>query len=400
MGGAHRLSAVEVRKRTTPGMIADGAGLWLRVTKTGSRSWIFRYTFGGRERWAGLGMWPDTSLEEAREQASAWRKLVRQGIDPLDERHAAARARKAAEAARVTFDEAARDFIRMNRDQWANPKHVAQWETTLAQYASPKIGDVDVRQIEVAHIRKVLEPIWTTKTETAVRLRGRIERVLDAATVAGLREGPNPARWKGCLDKVFPPPRKVAKREHFAALPWAAVPAFMVALRNQAGIAARALEFGILCASRSGEVRGMTWGEVDLANALWAVPAERMKARREHRVPLSAVVVALLESLRPEDPSADALVFPSPRGKVLSDMTLTALLRRMKTPATAHGFRSSFRDWCAEATDAPHEVAEQALAHSQTDRVVAAYMRTDLFERRRALMADWAEYLAPKPAQA
>lgn len=394
MGRAHRLTALQVAKASVAGMLADGAGLWLRVTKTGSRSWIFRYTFDGRERWAGFGMWPDTTLEEARDQASTWRKLVRAGIDPLTQKHDEARQRKAQQAARVSFDESARDYIATHRNAWNNPKHVMQWENTLATYASPVIGKLDIQLIELGHVRKVLEPIWTSKTETAKRLRGRIEQILDAAIAAGLRPGPNPARWKGNLQHLLPSPSKVARRGHFAALPWPELPAFMVELRNQPGMAAKALEMAILCGSRSGEVRGALWGEFNLAEALWTLPADRMKGGREHRVPLSPAALRLLDAMQPEPRGPADLVFPAPRGKPLSDMTLTALLRRMDKPVTAHGFRSTFRTWAAEATDTPHEVAEQALAHVQADKVVAAYMRTDLFERRRRLMAQWADYCA------
>jgi integrase len=323
----------------------------------------------------------------AREKARKAREDIVQGVDPIAQRAAAASALQAARGAETTFEQAARKFIESKSPEWKNAKHAAQWTATLETYAFPIIGSLQVRDVVLAHIVKILEPIWTTKTETATRLRGRIENVLDWATVRGYRNGENPARWKGHLDKILPKPGKVAKVEHHSALPVDAIGTFMVELRKREGIAARALEFAILTAARSGEVRGATWAEVDLYAGVWTIPGDRMKAGREHRVPLSEGAIKLLQAL-PRFSHTD-LIFVAPRGGVLSDMTLTAVMRRMKVGAVPHGFRSTFRDWAAERTAYPRDVAEMALAHAIGDKVEAAYRRGDLFEKRRRMMADW-----------
>jgi integrase len=389
---AKELGALAVQRLTAPGLHAVGgvAGLLIQVKETGARTWILRVRVGGKRRDMGLGGFPTVTLAMARERAREARLAINQGVDPVEDRLSARKAAAAATQSEITFDEAARKFIEAKRHEWKNDKHQAQWSSTLEQHAFPVIGQMRVREIQLSHVLKILEPIWTTKTETASRLRGRIESVLDWATVRHYREGLNPARWKGHLDKALAAPNKVVRKQHFAALPWARVPAFMSELRARDGIAARALEFGILCASRSGEIRGARWAEINLDAGLWVIPAERMKAEKEHRVPLSPAAINLL---REAPRFADSeLVFPSPRGKELSDMTLTAVLRRMNLDVTQHGFRSSFRDWAAEATNYPREVAEMALAHSIGDKVEAAYRRGDLFEKRRAMMADWAAY--------
>ncbi|MDP3612071.1 MAG: site-specific integrase, partial [Rubrivivax sp.] len=282
---------------------------------------------------------------------------------------------------------------------WKNAKHAQQWENTLAQHAYPVLGDVLVRDVKLPQVLAVIEPIWTTTNETAVRLRGRMELVLDWATARGLRDGTNPARWRGHLDKLLAKPSKVNNREHHAALPVGDVGAFMARLRSAEGMGARALEFAILTAARSGEVRGATWAEIDADAKVWTVPGARMKAGKEHRVPLSDAALALLAALPQGKP--DALVFRAPRGGALSDMTLTAVLRRMDVPAVPHGFRSTFRDWASERTSYPSDAAEMALAHAIADKVEAAYRRGDLFEKRRLMMADWAQFLAhaERPAQ-
>ena len=291
----------------------------------------------------------------------------------------------------MTFDEATRKFLESKSAEWSNPKHAAQWGSTLAKYASPVIGDLNVRDVELGHITKILEPIWKTKTETASRLRGRIESVLAWATVHGYRDGENPARWRGHLDKVLAKPSKVAKTKHHPALPYAELGAFMSALRKRQGMAARALEVLILTACRSGEIRGASWSEFDLDKKLWIIPAGRMKAKKEHWVPLSDQSVEILKGLiRLEN---NDLVFPAPRGGVLSDMTLGAVLKRMgRDDLTAHGFRSTFRDWAGETTAYPREVIEHALAHQLKDKAEAAYARGTLFEKRRSLMDDWAKH--------
>ena len=297
---------------------------------------------------------------------------------------------KASQAAAKTFEFCALAYIDAHEAGWRNAKHAQQWRNTLETYAYPAIGDLRVRDVGLANVLAVLEPIWKGKTETASRLRGRLEAILDWATTRGYRSGLNPARWKGHLDTVLPAARSVANAGHHTALPFPQIGAFMVELRQQAGLSARALEFAILTASRSGEVRGAIWRKIDRAARMWTVPAERMKAGREHRVPLSDQALDLLDAV-PRGES-DGLIFASPRGGMLSDMSLTAVLRRMKVDAVPHGFRSTFRDWCAERTNYPHEVAEMALAHAIGDKVEAAYRRGDLLEKRRRLMRDWAIY--------
>lgn len=389
---AKELSALAVQRLTKPGLHAVGgvAGLLLQVKESGARTWILRVRVGGKRRDMGLGGFPSVTLAGARELAREARHAVGEGIDPVAQRTAARKAAAAAIQSNVTFQDATRQFIDAKRHEWKNDKHEAQWSATLEHYAHPVIGRLHVRDIQISHVLAILEPIWTTKTETAVRLRGRLESILDWATVRHYRDGLNPARWRGHLDKTLPAPNKVAKKQHFAALSWARMPTFMADLKKREGIAPRALEFAILCASRSAEVRGALWSEIDLNAALWVIPAARMKAEKEHRVPLSPAAVDLL-SATPRL-AGSPMVFPSPRGKELSDMSLTAVLRRMNLDVTQHGFRSSFRDWAAEATNYPREVAEMALAHSIGDKVEAAYRRGDLFDKRRSMMADWAAY--------
>lgn len=391
---AKELSALAVQRLTTPGLHAVGgvAGLLLQVKDSGARTWILRVRVGGKRRDMGLGGFPSVTLAMARERAREARLAVDKGIDPVEQRINARKAAAASSQSNITFEQAARRFIEAKRHEWKNEKHEAQWSSTLDQYAFPVIGRLHVRDIELSHVLKILEPIWTQKTETASRLRGRIESVLDWATVRHYRDGLNPARWKGHLDKTLAAPNKVTRKKHFAALPWTQMPGFMAGLRKREGISARALEFGILCASRSAEIRGALWSEIDVDAALWVIPAERMKAEKEHRVPLCQAAVDLLRAM--PRLAGSELVFPSPSGKELSDMSLTAVLRRMNMDVTQHGFRSTFRDWAAEATNYPREVAEMALAHTIGDKVEAAYRRGDLFEKRRAMMAEWAHYCA------
>tara|TARA_R110000787_G_scaffold83794_4_gene180069 strand:- start:862 stop:1830 length:969 start_codon:yes stop_codon:yes gene_type:complete len=302
-------------------------------------------------------------------------------------------------AKRTTFQEAAEAFIAAHESSWANPKHRQQWTNTLATYAYPEIGPLAVGDVGLAHVLKILEPLWSTKTETATRIRGRIAQVLDAAYARGQIDGPwqNPARWRGHLDKLLAKPSRVAKPAHHKAIAVDEVGAFMVRLRSVEGMGAKALEFAILTAARSGEVRGAKWSEIDMDKGLWTVPADRMKAGREHRVPLSAAALALLKAL-PRMGGTDQ-AFPAPRGGPLSDMTLSAVMRRMKAQAVPHGFRSTFRDWSAERTAYPSEVCEMALAHAVGNKVEAAYRRGDMLDRRRRLMADWATFLAKPQAK-
>ena len=407
---AKELSALAVSKLKTEGRYAVGGadGLHLRIAGA-SRAWVLRLAVGTRtdakgntvvhRRDIGLGSYPEVSLAEAREKARELRKQVRDGIDPIEERKVT-KVRAALEAAKSkTFEECANAYIEANRAGWKNEKHVQQWQNTLATYAFPKIGQLPVAAIDTGLVLSVLQQetgedkaqLWHAKTETESRLRGRLESILDWAAFRGYREGENPARWKGHLEHELPARSKVQKIEHHAALPYAELGAFMVELRKREGLSARALEFAILCASRSGEVRGATWAEIDLPGRIWTVPAERMKAGKEHRVPLSDEAVKLLEAL-PRIVGND-YVFPAPRGGQLSDMALTAVLRRMERGGlTQHGFRSTFRDWAGETTAYPREVCEHALAHKLADGVEAAYQRGDLLAKRARLMADWARY--------
>lgn len=397
---AKELSPLEVRRLTRPGRWSVGGtdGLALQVTPTGARSWVLRLSSGGRQREMGLGSYPTVTLAEARDKARQHRALLHQGVDPIAARQAASSAAAAQSQAQKTFSEVAAQYIAQHEKSWKNAKHQAQWVATLRTYAEPSLGKLLVRDIRATHVIAVLESIWTTKTETASRVRSRIELVLDFAAARGLREGPNPARWKGNLDAALPNASKVAKVRHHPAVEVSEVALFMQRLRRQQGMGARALEFAVLTAARSGEVRGATWSEVDLPSALWTVPAARMKSGREHRVPLSKPALKLLRSLPGDrgDRAADEYLFAGMHGP-LSDMSLTAVLRRMQVTATAHGFRSTFRDWVSERTEHSGEVAEMALSHAIGDKVEAAYRRGDLLDKRAALMNDWASFLTGSP---
>ncbi len=363
----------------------------MQVQPSGARSWVLRFSVAGKRREMGLGGFPDVTLADARRRAREEREKADKGADPIAERKAAASVLRAEQAKAFTFKASALAYIEAHESSWRNAKHGEQWRNTLAS-TYPTLGALQVRDVGLPHVMAVLEPIWKTKTETASRLRGRIESVLDWATARGYREGSNPARWKGHLDQLLAAPGKIAKTGHHAAVPVGEIGAFMKCLRAREGTGARALEFVILTAARSGEVRGATWAEMDLDAATWTVPGERMKAGKEHRVPLSQAALDLLRAL-PRIAGSD-LVFPAPRGRVLSDMTLVAVMRRMEVDAVPHGFRSTFRDWCSERTNYPREVAEMALAHTITDKVEAAYRRGDLFEKRRRLMTEWAAFVA------
>jgi integrase len=388
---AKELGALEVGRLTSPGLHAVGgvAGLALQVTDRGARSWILRVMVGGKRRDMGLGGYPDVTLAGAREKAREKRDQIEKGIDPIAYKQAKKSALAAAVAGAMTFSDATKAYIAVKEAGWKNAKHGDQWRNTLATYADPIIGKVFVGSIEKEHILKILSPIWTTKTETASRLRGRIESVLDWATVSGYRKGENPARWRGHLDVLLAAPNKVRAVEHHAALDWREVGAFMAALRAQEGMAANMLEFAILTVARSGEVRGATWAEIDLAGAVWTIPAVRMKAKKEHRIPLSDAAVKLLEAL----PRDSDIVFKSPTGKQFSDAAMSKLLERMgRSDITGHGFRSSFRDWAGETTAYPREVIEHALAHQLKDKAEAAYARGSMFEKRRRLMDEWSKF--------
>jgi integrase len=384
------LTMKRVEKLVQPGRYHDEHGLYLQVISKTNKSWILRYTRGGRERWLGLGPAHAFTLHEARERARQARKLIADGIDPIDAKRSEKVARKLAVAKAVTFKEAARRFIEAHEPSWRNQKHRNQWWATLKAYVFPVFGELPVSAIDVGLVMKVLQPIWTSKPETATRVRGRIESILDWAGAHGFRSGDNPARWRGFLDKLLPARSKVRAVRHHDALAYVDLPAFMAELAARAGIAARALEFTILTAARTGEVIGARWSEIDVAAGAWVVPQERMKAGREHRVPLSAPALAILAEL----PREGEYVFPGAReGEAISNMTMMAVVRRMKrNNITIHGFRSTFCDWAAERTGYPNEAIEMSLAHTISNKVEAAYRRGDLFERRRRLMSDWATY--------
>ncbi|WP_295635910.1 site-specific integrase [Novosphingobium sp.] len=379
-------------KNAKPGRYADGGGLQLLVKDTGARSWVYRFMLKGRSRDIGLGPAAGpgaVSLTKARDLADDLRRLVKAGIDPLQQRDQQAAdeaaATQLAAIAGITFKASAEAYIAAHESGWRNDKHRYQWTATLKSYVYPTMGDIPVRDIETSHVMAVLEPIWQAKPETARRVRGRIETVLDAAKARGHRKGENPARWRGHVDMMLPKAKRLS-RGHHKALHYAEVPAFMAALRARDATAALALEFAILTAARSGEVIGATWGEVDLDAAIWTVPADRMKAGKVHRVPLSPRAVEILQASKQLD--SDYL-FPGATSGKLSPMAMTMLLRRMKVDATPHGFRSSFRDWAAECSSFANEVAEMALAHVVGNKVEAAYRRGDLFDKRRKLMEAW-----------
>lgn len=360
--------------------------------KPPAASWILRVTVGTRRRDIGLGGYPGVTLADAREKAREARKQIEQGIDPVEARKAIKAALIAAQARAITFEQAARQCHAARVHEFRNEKHKKDWIASLDLYAFPKIGQLAIAEVEQADAIAVLQPIWTTKTETATRVRQRCETVIEWARVAGYRNdnGGNPFRWKGTLEHVLPRPSRVRKVKHLAALPWQDVPAFMIELRKVNGMGARALEFAILTAARSGEVRFATWDEIELEAKLWTIPGDRMKAGRTHRVPLSDPAIELLKALPHMEGSP--YVFPAVRGGALSDMTLSAVCRRMKVDAVPHGFRSSFKDWARSSTSYPDEVSELALAHVSDDKTRAAYARDELLPQRARLMADWAKF--------
>ncbi|MBB3712815.1 integrase [Limimaricola variabilis] len=412
---AKELSALEVKRLKHPGRghnaclpVGGVAGLYLQITPTGGRTWLLRVVVGDRRREIGLGGYPEVPLAQARERAREAKDAIRRGIDPVEERKAARAALMTAQRRGLSFADAADRFLDAKLSEFRNVKHAAQWRSTLTTYALPQLGHMLVSDIKVQDVLRAVQPIWHDKTETAKRVRGRIEAVLSWATVAGHRQGDNPARWKGNLDSLLPKPDRVTRKENWPALAIDDAAAWFGHLRQRDGISARALEFLALTAARSGEVRGATWAEVDLEAGLWTVPAQRMKMEREHRVPLTAEAVALLRALPRME--GNPLVFPAPRGGPLSDMSLSAVMRRMQKdeekasrpgwldprsarPAVPHGLRSTFRDWAAERTHYPREMAEIALAQEVGSEVERAYRRGDMMEKRRDLMAAWAGFL-------
>jgi integrase len=414
----HRLSAVEVKNLKEPGYYADGGNLYLQVTRasqpeqngkngkrgkapSAAKSWIFRFTLDGRTRDMGLGRYPTVSLDRAREFAERSRRLVVEGRDPIAVRDDERRAAEAARAKGRSFEQCAKAYIAAHESTWRNSKHCQQWTNTLKSYAYPLLGKLPVAAVNTDLVTQVLQPLWSKKPETASRLRGRIEVILDWARVAGYREGENPARWRGHLDHLLPSRRKVHAVKHHAALPYAKAPTFMTDLRARGeGVAERALELGILTALRSREFRQAQWSEFDLKERIWTVPAGRMKRHIEHRVPLSYAALALIEDL----PKVGPFLFPGQsKGQAISDTAIRDVLRDMgysKTDATIHGFRSTFRDWAAEKTNFPNHVAEAALAHAIPSATEAAYRRGELLAKRRQLMDAWAGFCARKPAAA
>lgn len=398
----HNALTVLAVKNAKPGRHADGGGLHLLVKDTGARSWVYRFMLKGKSRDIGLGAAGPggISLADARDLATALRLKVKAGIDPLEERQRseakAKAAEQAAKVAGISFKTMAETHIAANRDSWRNAKHKQQWENTLKTYAYPVIGDLPVAEVDTPHVLKVLEPIWREVPETASRLRGRIETVLDSAKARGYRQGENPARWRGHLAQILPTRTKLS-RGHHKAMPYEAIPAFVKQLQERKAVAALALEFVILTSARTGEVIAAEWSEVDLSKAVWTVPAERMKAGKEHRVPLSPRAVTILEEMQQ---LGGKYLFPGVQRDKLSGMAMAMLLRRMKQDVTVHGFRSAFRDWASECTGYSHEVAEMALAHTISNAVERAYRRGDLFEKRRRLMVDWAAYCAAGDALA
>ena len=402
---AEKFTALFVKHIKRPGKYPDGGNLYLKVRKSTrkikteavTKSWLFRYSRFGKDTWLGLGPYPDVTLSEARDLATRERKKRHQGIDPLTDKRARQIAARTAHENMLTFAECAELYIESQAPGWSNPKHIEQWRSTLTNLAGPIIGHLPVDQIDTALIMRCVEPIWATKTETASRLRGRMESVLDWSAVRGYRKGDNPARWRGHLDKLLPRPSQVARVKHHAALPYTEVGSFMQQLRSDTGVASRALEFTILTAARTNEVIQAEWSEFDLNRKTWAVPAERMKSKRRHRVPLSAAAVAVLTAVKGRDKTY--VFLGHKRHSHLSNAAMMQVLKRLELSGiTVHGFRSTFRDWCAESTNYSADVAEMALAHALRDKTEAAYRRGDLFEKRVRLMTDWARYCS-KPAK-
>lgn len=412
---AKELGALDIKRATHRGgkfatvlPVGGVPGLSLQITPNGARTWLLRATIGGKRATLGLGGYPAVTLAQAREKAREARDKIQRGLNPIAERKAARSALAASAGRGLTFADAMDRFLDAKLDAFQNEKHRKQWRATLETYAKPVLGPVLVSDIQVQDVLRVLKPIWADKTVTADRLRGRIEAVLSWATVSGHREGDNPARWANNLKELLPPASKVAKRGNQPALALDDTPAWFEALRRREGFGARALEFAALTAARSGEVRGAAWSEIDLAKGLWIIPAERMKMKREHRVPLAPAALALLQAL--PRLGGSELVFPAARGRQLSDMTLSATMRRIheteiaegrggfldrssQRPAVPHGLRSTFRDWVAERTNYAGDMAEVALAHKIGNAVEAAYRRGDMIEKRRAMMASWADFL-------
>lgn len=388
------LTAMGVKNAKSPGWYGDGRGLWLHIRTSGTKAWVLRYKLHGRARNMGLGPWPEVTLEQARQRALEARSLLKNPdgpVDPIDERRKRQAEAKLASGAH-TFEAVSEIFIRAHSEGWRNEKHKAQWESTLVTYAYPVIGRSPVQLVDTDAILRILEPIWRTKTETATRVRQRMENVLDYAGARKMRKGENPARWRGHLDKLLPAPSRLKKEAHHPALPHGEIGTFMASLRDHNGIGACAFELGILTATRTGEVVAARWEEFDLEAAIWTIPAARMKAGKEHRVPLCSRSIEIIKGMESFKEDSGGYVFPgNERGKAISTAAFRATLKRMgRSDITPHGFRSTFRDWAGEETAFPREVIEHAMAHRLKDKAEAAYQRGDLFKKRRKLMEAWA----------
>jgi integrase len=388
-----RLKDLQVKRLSKPGAYPDGEGLYLQVRDSGAKDWFYRYEVAGKGRKRGLGSYPTVSLEQAREDALECRQLRKNGVDPI-ERSKNLELEKALDNAKATtFKECADTYINTHKHGWRDERHEYQWRKSLENYAYPVIGDLPVQSIDIDLVMKVIEPIWFDKTETASRVRQRIENILDLATVRKLRIGDNPALWRGRLDKLLPKRSKVQKQIHFAAMDYRDVPEYFQSLRTKDTIASKALAFTILTATRTSESRGAVTDEIDLKGNIWVIPDSRMKADREHRVPLSGEALKIIEEVKPFKRQTDEFLFPGRTGdKPTSASSLLKIVKQHDETLTVHGFRSAFRDWCAEQTNFPREVAEAALAHSLKDKTEAAYQRGDLFEKRSKLMDQWAQY--------
>ncbi|MEI6572565.1 MAG: integrase arm-type DNA-binding domain-containing protein [Alphaproteobacteria bacterium] len=389
-----RFSFMQLQKQTKPGRYFDPVylGLHLWIKDQNRKYWIFRFTIGGKRQDMSLGAFPRKSLADAHRAANEARLLLDEGKNPLEMRKFSKIVEREEEKTLKTFKEFASEWLEDHQYSWQNEKHRDQWANTLSTYAFPIIGDMPIEVIQTEHIVKILKPLWVSKTETATRLRGRIERILAAATILKLRQGPNPAAWRGTLDTLLPSPSKVATTEHHAALDFMKLPEFIDRLRGKSGLAALALEFAILTAARTGEVLNASRDEI--VQDVWTVPAKRMKARKEHRVPLTRRALQIIEIAKSLDPDSNFLF--SRNRKPLSNMAMSKVLRQMQVEVTVHGFRSTFRDWVSEKTNHSPELAEMALAHTIMNKVEAAYRRGDLLERRRQLMDDWASYCDSK----
>lgn len=388
----NKLSVKKIDALTTVGNYGDGGGLWLQVSKWQTKSWVFRFTFDGKRREMGLGSCKNVSLADARMLAESFRRMVRDDTDPIEARKAERTAKRAERMNIVTFPFCAEKYIEAHRHGWKNTKHAQQWTNTLTQYAYPVVGEMPIKNVDTALVLRILEPIWTTKTETASRIRSRLENVLDWATTRGYRSGDNPARWKGHLENLLPKPSKVKKVEHHAALPYIQMHTFMQALRQHDNISALALEFLVLTATRTSEVIAAAWDEINLNEMIWTIPANRMKAEKEHRIPLSNRCIEILNQaaiMRQSD-----FVFPGGKAnKGLSNAAMDKLLQvTMRYECTVHGFRSTFRDWAGECTNYPRDLCEMALAHTIKDKAEAAYRRGDMLEKRRRMMDDWQKF--------